>query len=204
LWKLRCKFTVQFLFMTTTLANRANNTCEICSVSHDNLTAYTVPPKLGDDDADAVVLCTTCNDMIIKKDYSNANHFRGLVGSIWSEVPAVQVLSYKLLAKLQANDWAAEALDGAYLDETLLAWAYAEDEAIANEVIHKDAYGVVLQAGDTVLLTENLNVKGTNFIAPKGTKVPKIRLVPDNADQIEGKVNGDTIVILTKFVRKSS
>ncbi len=63
-----------------------------------------------------------------------------------------------------------------------LAWANAEDEAIANQVIHKDAYGVVLVAGDTVLLTENLNVKGTNFIAPKGTKVPKIRLVPDNAE----------------------
>ncbi len=62
----------------------------------------------------------------------------------------------------------------------------------------------VLEAGDTVLLTENLNVKGANFIAPKGTKVPKIRLVPDNAEQIEGKIEGSTIVILTKYVRKSN
>jgi protein PhnA len=28
--------------------------------------------------------------------------------------------------------------------------------------------------------------------------------VPDNAEQIEGKINGDTIVILTKFVKKSA
>jgi protein PhnA len=29
-------------------------------------------------------------------------------------------------------------------------------------------------------------------------------LVPDNAEQIEGKIEGSTIVILTKFVRKSN
>jgi len=28
--------------------------------------------------------------------------------------------------------------------------------------------------------------------------------VPDNTDQIEGKVNEQTIVILTKYVRKSA
>jgi protein PhnA len=61
----------------------------------------------------------------------------------------------------------------------------------------------VLETGDTVILTQNLNVKGANFIAPKGTTVRKIRLVPDNAEQIEGKIEGDTIVILTKYVRKS-
>ncbi len=190
--------------MTTTLITRANGSCEICAQASDELQAYAVPPKTSKDDADCVALCTSCHLSISNNDYSNTNQYRGVVGSIWSEVPAVQVLSYKILGKLQAADWAREALDSAYLDESLLAWANAEDEAIANQVIHKDAYGVVLVAGDTVLLTENLNVKGTNFIAPKGTKVPKIRLVPDNAEQIEGKVNGDTIVILTKFVRKST
>jgi protein PhnA len=54
------------------------------------------------------------------------------------------------------------------------------------------------------VLTQGLNVKGANFMAPKGTVVRKIRLVPDNTDQIEGKVNEQTIVILTKFVRKSA
>jgi protein PhnA len=39
-------------------------------------------------------------------------------------------------------------------------------------------------------------------MAPKGTIVRKIHLVADNNEQIEGKVNEQTIVILTKFVRK--
>jgi protein PhnA len=119
-------------------------------------------------------------------------------------VPAVKVMAYKILNQLSQEEWAAEALDAAYLDESEMLWAQSEDSAEADRIIHKDAYGVVLEAGDTVLLTENLNVKGANFIAPKGTKVPKIRLVPDNAEQIEGKIEGSTIVILTKFVRKSN
>ena len=60
-----------------------------------------------------------------------------------------------------------------------------------------------LENGDTIVLTQQLNVKGASFMAPKGTIVRKIRLVPDNAEQIEGKINNDTIVILTKFVKKS-
>ena len=35
-----------------------------------------------------------------------------------------------------------------------------------------------------------------------GTAVRMIRLVHDNAEQIEGKIDGQTIVILTKFVKK--
>jgi protein PhnA len=40
-------------------------------------------------------------------------------------------------------------------------------------------------------------------MAPKGTIVKKIKLVHDNTEQIEGKVNEQTIVILTKFVKKA-
>jgi protein PhnA len=35
-----------------------------------------------------------------------------------------------------------------------------------------------------------------------GTVVKNIRLVEDNTEQIEGKIEGQTIVILTKYVRK--
>jgi protein PhnA len=187
--------------MNPTLIIRANNTCEICTNNSDQLSAYILPPKT--DDKDAVAICTDCNNAIANNDYSNANHFRGLTGNIWSETPAVKVLAYKLLQKLSSQDWASEALDGAYLQEDEIAWANAENEALANQIVHKDAYGVVLQNGDNVLLTDNLNVKGTSFTATKGTKVLRIRLVHDNAEQIEGKVNGTTIVILTKFIRKT-
>lgn len=185
------------------LQNRSNQLCELCGNQDENLKSYTVPPKNGDSAENQVVLCTECFDQIQAGNYTNTHHWRCLEGSIWSEVPAVQVLSYKILSKLPSEEWARDAMESASLDESLIEWANAEDALEAEKVIHKDSYGVLLESGDTVVLTENLNVKGTNYIAPKGTVVRKIKLVHDNAEQIEGKVNGDTIVILTKFIRKS-
>ena len=183
--------------------NRSNGSCELCAQHDDNLQAYTVPPKTDELPENQVVLCTECLTQVSSGEYSHPNYWRCLEGSIWSEVPAVQVLSYKILDKLSSEEWAADARDGAYLDDSLLEWANAENALAAEKVIHKDSYGTLLEPGDTVVLTQNLNVKGTNYIAPKGTIVRKIKLVHDNAGQVEGKINGDTIVILTKFIRKS-
>jgi len=46
-------------------------------------------------------------------------------------------------------------------------------------------------------------VKGSSMVAKRGTAVRGISLVRDNPEQIEGRVNGQQIVILTKFVKKS-
>ena len=189
--------------INTKLQDRSNQVCELCGKQDDNLTAYTVPPKTDESIDNQVVLCTDCLSQINADDYSNTHHWRCLEGSIWSEVPAVQVLSYKIMSKLTSEEWAQDAKDSVFLDESLVEWANAEDTLEAEKVIHKDSFGVVLESGDTVILTQNLNVKGTSYIAPKGTVVRKIKLVHDNAEQVEGKINGDTIVILTKFVRKS-
>jgi protein PhnA len=186
------------------LQTRCNNACELCSEQDENIQAYAVPPKNNDSIDNEVALCTNCITPIQSSNYKDTNYWRCLTGSIWSEVPAVQALSYKILNKLKAEEWASEALESVVLDEAILNWANAEDEMEASKVIHKDAYGVVLASGDTIILTQNLNVKGANFIAPKGTIVRKIKLVADNAEQIEGKIEGDVIVILTKFVRKST
>ncbi len=190
--------------LNTQLQNRSNNVCEICSEKDDNLQAYAVPPKNDDTIDNVVALCSNCLGKITASDFTDSNYWRCLTGSIWSETPAVQALSYKLLGKLKAEEWASETLDSVFLDEAITDWANAEDEMAANKVVHKDSFGVELELGDTVILTQNLNVKGANFIAPKGTVVRKIRLVPDNAEQIEGKIEGDTIVILTKYVRKQA
>jgi protein PhnA len=45
-------------------------------------------------------------------------------------------------------------------------------------------------------------VKGGNFIAKRGTFVQNNKLVPDNDEHIEGKVEGQIIVFLTLFVKK--
>ena len=190
--------------LNTQLQTRSNNVCELCSDKDDNLKAYAVPPKNDDSNDNVVVVCSKCLSGITASDYSDSNHWRCLTGSIWSEVPAVQALSYKILSKLKSEDWASETLDSVFLEESVTEWANAEDELEASKVIHKDGFGAILELGDTVILTQNLNVKGTNFTATKGTLVRKIRLVPDNAEQIEGKIEGETIVILTKYVRKQA
>jgi protein PhnA len=91
-----------------------------------------------------------------------------------------------------------------YLDEELLSWAKATGEDVNEEdkIVHKDSNGAVLQNGDTVVLIKELDVKGATFSAKRGTAVRNIRLVHDNAEQIEGKIEGQSIIILTKFVKK--
>ncbi len=118
---------------------------------------------------------------------------------MWSPVPAVQVLSYRMLNNLSDQPWAQDLLGMMYLDEETQEWA----DALSDATVHKDSNGQILQAGDTVILIKDLDVKGANFTAKRGTAVRKISLVHDNPEQIEGKVNDQHIVILTKFVRKS-
>ena len=93
-----------------------------------------------------------------------------------------------------------------YLDDEKLAWAKAagDEDDDGTVDLHKDAYGEVLQNGDTVILTKSLDVKGSSLNAKLGTVVKNIRLVPENTEQIEGKIEGQQIVILTKYVRKQN
>ena len=72
-----------------------------------------------------------------------------------------------------------------------------------NKIIHKDSNGVVLQDGDSVVLIKDLDVKGAGFTAKRGAAVHNIKLVWDNAEHIEGRVENQHIVILTQYVKKT-
>ena len=122
---------------------------------------------------------------------------------MWSQVPGVQVMAWRMLNRLKSEAWTQDLLDMLYLDDEILAWAKATGEG-EEKIIHKDSNGNVLQNGDTVTLIKNLDVKGANFTAKRGTAVRRISLVEDNPEHIEGKVEGQQIVILTKFVKKTS
>jgi protein PhnA len=69
-------------------------------------------------------------------------------------------------------------------------------------VLHRDCNGHQLLQGDTVVLIKSLDVKGSTITARVGTVVKNIRLVEQDTDQIEGRVENQMIVILTKYVRK--
>jgi len=64
-----------------------------------------------------------------------------------------------------------------------------------------DCNGHVLQDGDSVALVKDLDVKGTSFVAKRGTVVRKIRLT-DDPRNIEGRVNKVALVLKTEFLKK--
>ncbi len=52
------------------------------------------------------------------------------------------------------------------------------------------------------VLIKDLKVKGSSMVAKQGTAVRNIRLDHENAEYIEGKVDGQQIVIITQYVKK--
>jgi len=187
------------------LHERSGSKCELCGAT-ENLGVYGVPPASDGSAEQSVLICDTCREQIEEPDKVEVNHWRCLNDSMWSQVPAVQVMAWRMLSRLSAEGWPQELLDMLYLDDETLAWAQsgAEGKAGEEEVKHLDANGAVLEAGDTVHLIKDLNVKGSSLVAKRGTAVRNISLVRDNPEQIEGRVEGQQIVILTKFVKKST
>ena len=185
---------------------RSGAQCELCS-SRDDLNVYNVPPTSNGNAEECILVCATCLEQIQNPQTANPNHWRCLNDSMWSQVPAVQVVAWRMLTLLRAEGWPQDLLDMLYLDESTLAWAKTSGERnIDNDTTmtkHFDSNGAALEAGDTVTLTKDLTVKGANFTAKRGTAVRGISLVADNPEQIEGRINGQQIVILTKFVKKS-
>lgn len=190
--------------LENTLRARANNQCELCK-STENLTVYNIPPNSDERPEDSLLVCEKCSKQLNKKEELDAAHWACLTESMWSEMPAVQVVSWRMLNRLRNETWAADAIDQLYLDDDNLAWAKATgDHENSSEVeLHRDSNGTVLQDGDNVVLIKTLDVKGSTLKATLGTVVKGIRLVQDNVEQIEGKIEGQTIVILTKYLRKN-
>src|SRR5690606_5568868 len=139
-----------------------------------------------------ILVCSTCEAQLTKSQEMDSNHWRCLNESMWSEVPAVQVAAWRMLHRLKSENWAQDLLDMLYLDEETLTWAKStgEDREKIAEAKHVDSNGVVLESGDTIVLIKDLDVKGANFTAKRGTAVRNIKLVKDNVEQIEGKING--------------
>ncbi len=185
------------------LQERSGSSCEMCK-STQNLKSYNLPNSPSNIAETNVLLCEICQNQIENPETMDAHHWRCLNDSMWSTVPAVQVMAWRILTRLKSEGWPQDLLDMMYLEEETLAWAKAggEGKEESDTIKHIDSNGVVLEAGDTVVLIKDLDVKGSSLTAKRGTAVRRISLVHDNAEQIEGKVEGQQIVILTKFVKK--
>jgi protein PhnA len=182
------------------LKDRSGSKCEI-SGSDENLTVYLVAPKTEATPENCILITQSLKDQLENKETTIPNDWRGLSDSMWNENLPVQIVSWRMHARLKNNDM----LEMMYLDEEALAWAKAtgEDEDEEGKIIHKDSNGNILLDGDSVVLIKDLDVKGATFTAKRGAAVHNIKLVWDDPNLIEGRVENQSIFILTQYVKKT-
>lgn len=170
--------------------------CELCA-SEENLSAYEVAPT-----GNEITVCATCKEQIENPDKMDVNHWHCLNDSMWSEKAEVQIMAYRLLKRIANEGWPQDLLDQLYLEDDVLAMAESVTEGGADDaVVVKDSNGTTLEAGDSVTIIKDLEVKGAGFTAKRGTVVKNISLNGIEG-QIEGRVNGTKIVLLSKFLKK--
>jgi len=186
------------------LTQRSESKCELCA-SASTLQVYNVPSVSEASAENSALICDVCLGQINEVDSMDAHHWHCLNNSMWTQVPAIQVIAWRMLKRLSSEGWAQDLLDMLYLDEETRQWAETvssgNDDSSSEPTL--DSNGSVLLAGDTVTLIKDLDVKGGGFTAKRGTAVRNISLT-SNPGHIEGRVNGVRIVILTKFLKKSN
>jgi protein PhnA len=181
------------------LLPRCASKCELCN-SAENLAVLEIGPIQSPNIDKCIIACKTCKTQI-ESTKLNPQHWFCLNESAWTQLPAVQVQAFRLLKKLSSEDWAQDLLDQIYLEDDVRAWAEDIEEE-ENSVLIKDANGETLVAGDTVTVLKDLDVKGTSFVAKRGTVVRNIRTGSD-PELVEGRVNGTLIYLKTCFIKKS-
>jgi protein PhnA len=86
-------------------------------------------------------------------------------------------------------------------------WAVQEEKkSEIEQPVVKDAYGNILQDGDSVTIIKNIKIKGSSSDLKAGVKVKNIRLVEEvNGHNIEAKVPGfGQMMLKSEIVKKSS
>ena len=74
---------------------------------------------------DCIFICESCHKQIANPKKMDPSHWRCLNNALWSEVPAIQVVSVRILRRLAKceHHWAEELLEHAYLEPELEEWS---------------------------------------------------------------------------------
>ena len=183
------------------LARRCKSRCELCR-ANVSLSVFQVPPVAEADIDRCIMICESCLERITKSKDIDANHWYCLNDSAWSEVPAVQVVVWRLLNRLESERWAQDLLEQLYLEDDVIEWAEAEfGKSGTGSKKTIDSNGTVLNDGDSVQIIKDLDVKGVSFVAKRGTIVKDINLT-SNPEHIEGRVQKTKLVLKTSFLKK--
>jgi len=186
------------------IITRANGSCEICqkeTPSH----IFTIHPDKEVTEQNSVHVCENCHAPLSLQQPITSDYWTFITDNLWSEIPAVQIIAYRVLNFLKNEAWAQDALDMMYLEDEVKQKAdMFEYSPSLVQAKHRDSLGQELFDNDTVVLTKTLDVKGSTVNARLGTVIKNIRLDKQNTDYIEGKIEGQSIMILTKYLRKQN
>lgn len=106
------------------LARRSKSHCELCDAHGVKLSIFEVPPVPKTPEFDhCIFICEQCQNQIEKPKQLDTNYWHCLHTSIWSEVPAVQVMAVLMAKRVAAKaDYAEELLDQVYLEADIQEW----------------------------------------------------------------------------------
>jgi protein PhnA len=107
------------------LARRAKSKCELTGVGGVSLRAYEVPPVGPEPDIERTLLVSeACIEVLENPRKLKGREWQCLAETVWSEMPAIQVVAWRMLNHLAKNeDWARDVLEELFLDEEVEAWA---------------------------------------------------------------------------------
>lgn len=107
------------------LARRAKSRCELTGAAGVPLRAYEIPPVPADPDIERTLLISEeCHEMLDHPARLAGRHWQCLAEAVWSEMPAVQVVAWRMLNELaKREDWAREVLEEVFLDADVEEWA---------------------------------------------------------------------------------
>jgi protein PhnA len=112
------------------LVRRSRSKCELCDKGGVKLDVYELLPLEENPYVDGCVfICESCQNQITHPKKIVPSYWRCLNNALWSEVPAVQVISVRMLHRLVKMDqhWAEELLENAYLEPDLEEWVALAD-----------------------------------------------------------------------------
>ena len=109
------------------LARRAKSKCELTGASGVPLRPYEVPPVGETPDIDRTLLISEeCHRMLERPERLAGRGWQCLAEAVWSEMPAVQVVAWRMLHELaKREDWARAAIEEVFLDPEVEEWAKA-------------------------------------------------------------------------------
>lgn len=108
------------------LVRRSRSHCELCGKGGVKLETYELPPFEEEPYVDGCIfICESCRKQILEPKRMLPSYWRCLNNALYSEVPAVQVMSTRILRRLvgMREVWAEELLEHAYLDPDTEEWA---------------------------------------------------------------------------------